>query len=487
MVDAWSTHEVCLWLEQNSLSEAKQIFFEQQIDGETLLGLTERMVEKLFPIMKHQVLFLKELEKLRSTSSAQKSNPTCDTLPVESNTHQQAHVSWPALYTLPVMPPELQEALHRKDPSFKKKDKSHLRALLIQVLFDHITTYTWYPNHKKYTDVLGCLITRFPFLRDHSSTGYDTLLECLRNKFKKERSPLVNFPKVMEMKRKFGTKKQRSVDHESLEDSPAYQRAKRRRTEAIQACWGSLDPTQEIVVELESVGEDDLSFQEHLNAINNELRRRQPDLTQIMDRMKRTLYKRVEVTAKPTGEVMQMFPFFQIPELLHYEMRLRFGQDMELNLQNALTTITANIIRAAQQGNHKEQLTTWLTEATTDDHLKSAAILILPELFKERSKFFYCLDEEPCSPFPVMVIDNAVNPLLCSNNVSIKMDGVTVTSGEMDIPHALQCLLEIYFIFGVEYPKQIRHTLSFVEHYFFKIQNTPVSIPVLKLYNQICS
>lgn len=108
-------------------------------------------------------------------------------------------------------------------------------------------------------------------------------------------------------------------------------------------------------------------------------------------------------------------------------MRLRFGQDMELNLQNALTTITPNIIRAAQQGNHKEQLTTWLTEATTDgmapadffssspltpsitsiklwfyenkvsfdilDHLKSAAILILPELFKERSKFFYCLDE----------------------------------------------------------------------------------------------
>lgn len=33
----------------------------------------------------------------------------------------------------------------------------------------------------------------------------------------------MNFPKVMEMKRKFGTKKQRSVDHESLEDSPAYQ------------------------------------------------------------------------------------------------------------------------------------------------------------------------------------------------------------------------------------------------------------------------
>ena len=42
---------------------------EQQIDGETLLGLTERMVEKLFPLMKQQVIFLRELERLRNTSS----------------------------------------------------------------------------------------------------------------------------------------------------------------------------------------------------------------------------------------------------------------------------------------------------------------------------------------------------------------------------------------------------------------------------------
>lgn len=57
---------------------------------------------------------------------------------------QGSQESWPALYTLPVLPPELQEALQRKDPSFKKKDKSHLRASLIQVLFDNITKYTWY-------------------------------------------------------------------------------------------------------------------------------------------------------------------------------------------------------------------------------------------------------------------------------------------------------------------------------------------------------
>ena len=45
------------------------IFTEQQIDGETLLGLTERMVEKRFPVMKLQVMFMKELTKLRISSS----------------------------------------------------------------------------------------------------------------------------------------------------------------------------------------------------------------------------------------------------------------------------------------------------------------------------------------------------------------------------------------------------------------------------------
>ncbi|KAL1006761.1 hypothetical protein UPYG_G00076600 [Umbra pygmaea] len=39
---------------------------EQQIDGETLLGLTERIVERLFPVMKPQVTFLNELNKLKN-------------------------------------------------------------------------------------------------------------------------------------------------------------------------------------------------------------------------------------------------------------------------------------------------------------------------------------------------------------------------------------------------------------------------------------
>ena len=51
------------------------------------------------------------------------------------------------------------------------------------------------------------------------------------------------------------------------------------------------------------------------------------------------------------------------------------------------------------------------------------------------------------------------------------MDGITIISGEMDVAHAIQCLLEMYFVIGVEYPRQIKHTLSFSEHYLFKIQS----------------
>ena len=72
----------------------------------------------------------------------------------------------------------------------------------------------------------------------------------------------------------------------------------------------------QIMLELEVVGEDDHSYQVHINAIKDELRRRQPDIPIIMDRMRRTLYKRRENMGHPTEEVMEMFPFLRVPELV---------------------------------------------------------------------------------------------------------------------------------------------------------------------------
>lgn len=60
----------------------------------------------------------------------------------------------------------------------------------------------------------------------------------------------------------------------------------------------------QIVLELEAVGEEELSFTEHISAINNELCRRQPDFPNVKDRIKCSLYKRVVHMGKPTEEVM---------------------------------------------------------------------------------------------------------------------------------------------------------------------------------------
>ncbi|KAG5282507.1 hypothetical protein AALO_G00056800 [Alosa alosa] len=72
---------------------------------------------------------------------------------------------------------------------------------------------------------------------------------------------------VQEMKRKFGVRRQRIVDHVPLEDPPGHQRAKKCRV-GVQMS-SDYEPTQEIMLDLEAVGEDYHSFQEHINAINN--------------------------------------------------------------------------------------------------------------------------------------------------------------------------------------------------------------------------
>ncbi|XP_051995025.1 uncharacterized protein LOC127652736 [Xyrauchen texanus] len=186
---------------------------EQLIDGETLLGLTEKMVGNIFPTMKQPNTFLKELEHDADTSSG---------LQIQL-TQQRSSEPWPAVFSLPAFPQQLHEALQRKDPSLKKKGKSRLRSLLIQVLFDNLTKHTWYPNHTIYADVLGRLITKFPFLKDCSASGHDTLLQCLRNKFKKERISLVRSSTVQELCVKRNLMDRTSSDGLGFEEEVHYQ------------------------------------------------------------------------------------------------------------------------------------------------------------------------------------------------------------------------------------------------------------------------
>nr|XP_055051239.1 sterile alpha motif domain-containing protein 3-like isoform X2 [Misgurnus anguillicaudatus] len=485
MVDKWTVDDTCQWLQNINLIDAKETFREQQIDGETVLGLTERMVERLFPIMKHQVTFMKELNKLKNLETGTEvphmsciQQEPCDPIVAQP---------CPAVYNLPVFPPELQAALQRKDPSFKKKDKSHIRALLVQVLFDSITKHTWYPSHKIYGDVLGSLITRFPFLKDGSRSGYDTLLECLRNKFKKERIPLVSSSIVMEMKEKYGIK--RKSDRQTDSRSQHQKNAKCRR-EPLEIMAYNDSACSEIVLDLEVIGEDETSFQQHINAITLELRKSNPNYSEVKNRMKRTLFQRVQIMERPASEVMEQFPFLGVPQLMLHEMTMRFGTDLVRNMETSLNKMAPNIIRSAKEGSQKKLYTNLMStaEENTEGLVRNAALILLPALFKENANFLYCVNSEPKGPTPTIVFSGSPD-LLKPESVSIVMDNVTIIKEAIiDMTQAVECLFAVYFLFNVQYPVAIKHTMTFIQKYLLKFKcrhekKTP--IPVQKMYNQL--
>lgn len=62
----WNVQETCTWMEENSLGIFSNLFLNQQIDGEILLGLTSEDLESIGILEKHSQLYiLLQLEKLK--------------------------------------------------------------------------------------------------------------------------------------------------------------------------------------------------------------------------------------------------------------------------------------------------------------------------------------------------------------------------------------------------------------------------------------
>ncbi|XP_041960089.1 uncharacterized protein LOC121718836 isoform X3 [Alosa sapidissima] len=319
-----------------------------------------------------------------------------------------------------------------------------------------------YPSHKMYSDVLGALITRYPFLRDGSLSGFETLLECLKNKFKKERRTLVHMDKVLEMKQKYGQK------HPSTTTGltrPSPNRKRQLSTEPVEA-------------------EDTQSIAEHLKAITEELHKSRPNFENIKWRMERTLHARTPLYKISTAaELFQQCPFLKVPCLLLYEMKLRFGQDLDLVLSSYLHNAAEKIVETCK-GPLKNSFTATMLQAhplQSKCMLNNAAVMLLPTLMKENHKLLYCINEEPPAPTPTMMI-RCENSPLAEVMVSIKIDGEFVIgpSPDIDASLGLVCIFCLYFLFDVQYPKEVHHTLLFFERRLNLSMSKP-STPVLRV------
>ncbi|XP_076736415.1 uncharacterized protein LOC112430631 [Maylandia zebra] len=158
MAQQWTVGEVSLWLGENELADYQQVFVDNEIDGSTLLQMTERMSERLFPKVKDQVKFLSAVEKLK-----------------DGRQHKEKHTvsALQPMFNCKVQfPPAVLTALTNKDAALKSPTKNRLKNMLIQALFDHLSNETMYPSHVQYVDLLRTVLLSFPFLKESYGSGY---------------------------------------------------------------------------------------------------------------------------------------------------------------------------------------------------------------------------------------------------------------------------------------------------------------------------
>lgn len=96
--------------------------------------------------------------------------------------------------------------------------------------------------------------------------------------------------------------------------------------------------------------------------------------------------------------------------------------------------------------------------------------------------------QEPKGATPTIVFNGSPDPLK-AESVSIIMDNVNIIrEADIDMTQAVECLFAVYFLFNVQYPVDIKHTMTFIQKYMLKLRQehgkrTP--IPVLKMYSQL--
>ncbi|KAK9521455.1 hypothetical protein VZT92_021259 [Zoarces viviparus] len=178
------------------------------------------MSERIFPKMKDQVMFLSALAQLKVGES-------------KAPLSQKAPAAQPMIICQVRFPPTVLTALTNKDAALKSHAKNRIKTMLIQALFDHLSQDTMYPSHIQYVDLLKSVLLNFPFLKESYGSGYDALHESLRNKFKKERKPLVNVDEIDKMRQKYSapnTGRKRSSDVQ-----PCVLLKKNKQTDAMDA------------------------------------------------------------------------------------------------------------------------------------------------------------------------------------------------------------------------------------------------------------
>ncbi|KAK7128178.1 hypothetical protein R3I94_008812 [Phoxinus phoxinus] len=344
-----------------------------------------------------------------------------------------------------------------------------------------MSSYTWYPTSEQYNRVCSALVTKYQFLRDRTGKGYESWHEILKNKFKKERSPLVDIEEINKVRSRFGKAKNQMISQSTQQTCIT------KNTEDLSVVQ-DMHQKRQRSEESES-GEDAHSIGIHVEKMRTECMKRTPNIRLLQDCMARTRNERTDyMKHHSTKETLSRYPALKIPAILVLEFESILDANIEKNILNNLALVAQKVIDECHRREVGVDICAELAEAKKT-HIDlahkglsmAAAVLLLPLLFKESPRSLYLINEEPRTPNPVLYIKGRA--LVEESLLEILMEGEKVCEVD-DLTMALTVLMAIHFIFNIEYAAKMKNTLKFVEK-FLMCHNAETKIPptVIKMAN----
>ncbi|XDV22736.1 hypothetical protein PO909_027579 [Leuciscus waleckii] len=181
--------------------------------------------------------------------------------------------------------------------------------------------------------------------------------------------------------------------------------------------------------------------------------------------------------------------------MLLWDLRDRTKVDVDQQITSQLSVMAPRVLQVSRSP-LKETFRRVIDDCE-DGRLKKglqleAAILLLPALFKEDSGLLFEVEGHaqtcpPDTPTPKMVLKGCRegHPMQY-DHIAIMLDGQSITEESEDISMALGLVLCVYFLFGIQYPKGLKKTMTFLECVVLKMKD-PAGLPVTikRVYNSI--
>ncbi|KAI2647504.1 Sterile alpha motif domain-containing protein 3 [Labeo rohita] len=244
------------------------------------------------------------------------------------------------------------------------------------------------------------------------------------------------------------------------------------------------------------LGEDPSSIEAHVNVLNSQYQKMQPDFRIVRDRMQQTFaWRQKEIADGMTVEdTVKKYPFLRTPTGLCDELERIHPATGNLcqRFNEGFKCIVPKVLQLAQRKcplfqfylETKEEA---LTEDLPDIDFR-AALIFLPYIFKENIDRFITLGETDLdSPYPTIQLTDRDWKMAFARRAPniLKVDHIELFRNS-GIDEGIISAFCTYFVFNLAYPRHLKNTLMFLQRYIAKIVvdgDQPLPITVTRQIN----